>query len=314
MEEHQSKPPIAIVGAGLIGSGWAVVFARAGHSVRVFDPSEDVRACVLSWASDSLDEMTQTGLVEDAKSILARITVLDTLESAMEDAVYIQESVFETVEAKAAVSRSIDALLGDAVIVGSSSSGIPSSHFTADCKNRDRFIIAHPVNPPHLIPVVELVPAPWTADGVVDFVADLMNEIGQKPVRLSQEIDGFVMNRLQGVLLNEAWALYEDGIASIADLDVAISHGLGPRWAFMGPFETIDLNAPGGIEDYAYRLRDLYTGMVRTPREWSDEVIRKATDERRSILDAADLADRRAWRDAMLGRLAAFKKSQSLQD
>ncbi|WP_171181655.1 3-hydroxyacyl-CoA dehydrogenase [Ruegeria sp. HKCCD8929] len=314
MEEHQSKPVIAIVGAGLIGSGWAVVFARAGHPVRVFDPSEGVRARVLSWANVSLDEMTETGLVEDPKSILERITVLDALESAMEGAVYVQESVFETVEAKAAVSRSIDALLGDGVIVGSSSSGIPSSRFTAECKNRDRFIIAHPVNPPHLIPVVELVPASWTAEGVVNFVADLMNEVGQKPVRLTQEIDGFVMNRLQGVMLNEAWALYEDGIASIADLDVAISHGLGPRWAFMGPFETIDLNAPGGIEDYAYRLRDLFTGMVREPRGWSDEVIRKATDERRTILDAADLAARRAWRDAMLGRLAAFKKSQELQD
>ena len=198
MEEHQSKRMIAIVGAGLIGSGWALVFARAGNTVRVFDPSEDVRARVVNWVCDSLDEMTQTGLVEDPRSILERITVFDTLESALEGAAYVQESVFETVKAKAEVSRSIDALLGDGVIVGSSSSGIPSSHFTAECKNRDRFIIAHPVNPPHLIPVVELVPASWTAEGVVDFVADLMNEIGQKPVRLSLEIDGFIMNRLQG--------------------------------------------------------------------------------------------------------------------
>lgn len=314
MEETQSKPRIAIVGAGLIGSGWALVFARAGHTVRVFDPSEEVRARVLNWVSDSLDEMTQIGLVEDPKSILARITVFDTLENALNGAAYVQESVFETVECKTEVSLSIDALLGEGVIVGSSSSGIPASHFTQGCRNRGRFIVAHPVNPPHLIPVVELVPAPWTDEGVVDFVADLMAGIGQKPVRLTQEIDGFVMNRLQGVMLNEAWALYEDGVASIADIDVAISHGLGPRWAFMGPFETIDLNAPGGIEDYAYRLRDLYTGMVREPRGWSDEAIKKATDERRSILNAENLADRRAWRDAMLGRLAVFKKSQSLID
>ena len=314
MEETQSKPRIAIVGAGLIGSGWALVFARAGHTVRVFDPSEEVRARVLNWVSDSLDEMTQIGLVEDPKSILARITVFDTLENALNGAAYVQESVFETVECKTEVSLSIDALLGEGVIVGSSSSGIPASHFTQGCRNRGRFIVAHPVNPPHLIPVVELVPAPWTDEGVVDFVADLMAGIGQKPVRLTQENDGFVMNRLQGVMLNEAWALYEDGVASIADIDVAISHGLGPRWAFMGPFETIDLNAPGGIEDYAYRLRDLYTGMVREPRGWSDEAIKKATDERRSILNAENLADRRAWRDAMLGRLAVFKKSQSLID
>jgi len=312
MEESQSKLKIAIVGAGLIGSGWALVFARAGHTVRVFDPSEEVRARVLSWARNSLDEMAQIEFDEDPKKILTRITVFDTLEDALDGAVYVQESVFETVECKTEVSLSIDALLGEGVIVGSSSSGIPASHFTQGCKNRGRFIIAHPVNPPHLIPVVELVPAPWTDEGVVEFVAKLMNEVGQMPVRLTQEIDGFVMNRLQGVMLNEAWALYEDRIASLADIDVAISHGLGSRWAFMGPFETIDLNAPGGIEDYAYRLRDLYAGMVREPRGWSDEVIQKATDERRSILDASDLAARRAWRDTMLGRLAAFKKSQSL--
>lgn len=314
MGEHSPKTTISIVGAGLIGSGWALVFARAGHTVRIFDPSEDVRKRVLTWVSGSLDEMKQTGLIDEPKSILERITVFDKLETALEGASYVQESVFETVAAKAAVSHSIDALLEDGVIVGSSSSGIPSSHFTAECKNRDRIIIAHPVNPPHLISVVELVPASWTAEGVVEFVSNLMNDIGQKPVRLSEEIDGFVMNRLQGVLLNEAWALYEDGIASIADIDVAISHGLGLRWAFMGPFETIDLNAPGGIEDYAYRLRDLYTDMIRPPRNWSDEVIRKATDERRAALDLANLDDRRAWRDAMLGRLVAFKKSQSLQD
>src|SRR5690606_32679570 len=97
----------------------------------------------------------------------------------------------------------------------------------------------------------------------VEEVSNLMHKVGQVPVRLNREIDGFVLNRLQGVLLNEAWALYEDGVASLADIDATIAHGLGLRWSFMGPFETIDLNAPGGIEDYAARLRDLYAGMIR---------------------------------------------------
>ena len=236
--------------------------------------------------------------------------MVDSLKSALEGAVYVQESVFETVEAKTEVSLSIDALIDDSTIVGSSSSGIPSSKFTAKCKNKEHFIVAHPVNPPHLIPVVELVPAPWTNKSVVNFVADLMIKIGQKPVRLTREIDGFVMNRLQGALLNEAWALYEDEIADTSDIDVAISDGLGLRWSFMGPFETIDLNAPGGVEDYAYRLRDLYSGIFREPRQWSDEVIKKVSKERRSVLELVDLPNRRAWRDSMLGRLAAFKKSQ----
>lgn len=305
---------VAVIGAGLVGSGWALVFARAGFTVRAYDPSEEVRARVMDWARESLLDLGQSGLVDDPESVLARINVHDTMEAAVEGASYVQESVFETTEAKTKVSLALDALIGEGTIVGSSSSGIPASRFTEKCRNRGRFIIAHPVNPPHLVPVVELVPAPWTDAGVVDRVADLMDEVGQKPVRLAREIDGFVLNRLQGVLLNEAWALYEDGIASLADIDATISHGLGLRWCFMGPFETIDLNAPGGIEDYAHRLRDLYAGMSRTPPPgaWPDDIIRKAADERRSVLSAEDLAGRRAWRDAVLGRLAAFKKSQSL--
>lgn len=301
---------VAIVGAGLVGSGWAIVFARSGHPVRVFDPSPEVRGRVMDWARDSLKDLAANGLVDDPSIVLGRITVVDTLEAALDGASYVQESVFETVEAKTAASLAIDALMHPDAIVGSSSSGIPASRFTEACKNRGRFVIAHPVNPPHLVPVVEIVPAPWTSPGVVETVADLMTAAGQAPVRLTREIDGFVLNRLQGVLLNEAWALYEEGIASLEDIDATISQGLGLRWFFMGPFETIDLNAPGGIDDYAARLRGLYAGMVRVPPPgpWSDAVIRKATEERRAALPAEDLPARRAWRDRMLAKLAALKK------
>jgi 3-hydroxyacyl-CoA dehydrogenase len=188
-------------------------------------------------------------------------------------------------------------------IAGSSSSGIPASAFTKDAPNRNRFLIAHPVNPPHLVPVVELVPAPWTDADVVPAVRGLMQRIGQSPVSVTREIDGFVLNRLQGALLNEAFALYEEGYATAADIDATISQGLGLRWAFMGPFETIDLNAPGGIEDYAQRLSPLYAGIARSrsnPKPWSDALVRKITAERRAALPADQLAARRDWRDRRL--------------
>ncbi|WP_045320405.1 3-hydroxyacyl-CoA dehydrogenase [Limimaricola cinnabarinus] len=307
---------VAIVGAGLVGLGWALVFARAGYVVRAYDPSEEVRGRIMSQAEDSLADLREVGLLNDPQAALSRLSVHDTLAGAVEGAFYVQESVFETVEVKTAVSLELDAVIGAGTLVGSSSSGIPASRFTEQCAHRDRFMIAHPVNPPHLVPVVEIVPAPWTATEGVERVVALMHEVGQVPVRLAREIDGFVLNRLQGVLLNEAWALYEDGIASLADIDATIAHGLGMRWSFMGPFETIDLNAPGGIEDYAARLRGLYADMVRTPPRgpWPDEVIAKATRERRAALPAEDLADRRAWRDARLSRLVAFKTSQGLSD
>lgn len=302
---------VAIVGAGLVGLGWVIVFARAGYAVRTYDPSPDSRSRVEPWVRESLEDLKVAGLIDDADGIRSRISVHDGLAAALEGALYVQESVFETVATKTDVSLQIDRLISERTIVGSSSSGIPASRFTEGCQNRARFLVAHPVNPPHLVPVVELVPAPWTDPAVVEWVAALMAEVGQVPVRLTREIDGFVLNRLQGVLLNEAWALYEEGIASLADIDATVAHGLGLRWSFMGPFETIDLNAPGGIDDYAARLRGLYAGMVRQPPPgpWPDEVIRRATEERRASLAARDLASRRAWRDSVLGRLIAFKKN-----
>jgi 3-hydroxyacyl-CoA dehydrogenase len=308
-------PVTAVIGAGLVGSGWALVFARAGNRVRVHDPDAGTMARLLPWLERSARELEAAGILTDAATVVGRVQPCETLQEALAGAGYVQESVFETVEAKTAASLAIDeALEGDA-IVGSSSSGIPASQFTENCRHRDRFLVAHPVNPPHLIPVVELVPAPWTDPQAMERARALMTDIGQVPISLTREIDGFVLNRLQGALLNEAWALYDEGYADLADIDATISHGLGLRWSFMGPFETIDLNAPGGITDYAARLGALYHGiaMDRTqPRPWPEETVARAGETRRVALPETELADRRAWRDAMLTRLAAFKHSNGL--
>ena len=308
------RTTIAIVGAGLVGSGWALVFARAGHRVRVFDPNAEVRDRVLPWALASVAELAQAGLIGETEAVMQHLSVCDSLAEALDGADYIQESVFETIEAKSAACHAIDAAMRHDAIVGSSSSGIPASRFTEDCRNKGRFLIAHPVNPPHLVPVVELVPAPWTDDDAMTETRRIMAEVGQMPVSLTREIDGFILNRLQGALLNEAWALYDEGYASLEDIDATVAHGLGLRWSFMGPFETIDLNAPGGIEDYAARLGGMYHDMAakRVAKPWPEDTIRKAGAQRRQVLAENKLAERRAWRDAMLARLSAFKKRQNL--
>ncbi|WP_428031661.1 3-hydroxyacyl-CoA dehydrogenase [Ancylobacter sp.] len=305
---------VAIVGAGLVGSGWALVFARAGLRVQVFDPVAEVRARILPWARESAASLAEAGLIDDVDAVLGQLSVCDTLEAALDGATYVQESVFERVEVKSEICRAIDAAMAPNAIVGSSSSGIPASRFTEHCTRRGRFLIAHPVNPPHLAPVVELVPAPWTDADALAGARELMHAVGQVPVTLTREIDGFILNRLQGALLNEAWALYDEGYAGLADIDATIAHGLGLRWAFMGPFETIDLNAPGGIVDYAARLGGMYHAMAasRTPRPWPEETIRRAGEERRAALPEAELAARRAWRDRALTGLAAFKKASGL--
>lgn len=302
---------IAIVGAGLVGSGWAIVFARAGLEVAVYDTLSTVREGALPFIKDALADLQGVGLIDDAAQILARIRIAGTIEEALVDADYVQESVFERVDVKSEVSQLIDAAMAPGTIVGSSSSGIPASAFTQDCVNRERFMVAHPVNPPHLVPVVEIVPTPWTDKAAAERVRVLMERVGQVPVMVRREIEGFILNRLQGALLNEAWALFEEGYASAADIDKTVAHGLGLRWSFMGPFETIDLNAPGGVADYAKRLGTLYHGIARSrkePRPWSDELIARVEDERRQVLAETDLSARREWRDAYLTRIAAFRK------
>ncbi len=250
MNEH-----IAAVGAGLVGSGWAIVFARAGYTVRVFD------------ASDAIRERLPAQLrASDVDAIMARIEVCDDLASAVSGACYVQESVVERVELKREVSAGIDRHLGPEAIVGSSTSGLPASSFTGDCANRARFVVAHPVNPPHLVPVVEIVPAPWTDPDTVTRTRDLMERVGQAPVIVTREVPGFILNRLQGALLDEAWSLFDQGYATAEDIDRTIKFGLGLRWSFMGPFETIDLNAPLGIDDYARRLGPMYEELARGRR------------------------------------------------
>ncbi len=304
---------IGIVGAGLVGSGWAVVFARAGEPVRVYDAAAATRDNFMAVVGRQLDDLKGFGLIDDPGAILSRIQICDNLEDAVRGGRFIQESVLEQVEVKREISAAIGPLLDDGAIVGSSTSGIPGSAFTEGAVNRERFLVTHPVNPPYLVPVVEVVPAPWTARETVDTAMALMAQVGQSPVLVRREIEGFILNRLQGVLLREAWALFEEGYASAEDIDKTVSEGLGLRWSFMGPFETIDLNAPGGVADYAERLGPLYHAIQKSragPAPWSRELIDRVDGERRQALAMNDLAERRNWRDRRLMALAAHKAGQ----
>jgi len=305
---------IGIVGAGLVGSGWAIVFARAGHEVKVFDASPAIRERLPEQLRASLEAMKSHELVDDPDAILSRITIVATLEDCVPGALYIQESVVEVLERKREVSAAIDRLLGPDTIVGSSTSGLPASSFTENCVNRARFVVAHPVNPPHLVPVVEIVPAPWTDKATVERASELMKQVRQEPVLVNREIPGFILNRLQGALLDEAWSLFDQGYASAEDIDKTIKFGLGLRWSFMGPFETIDLNAPTGIDDYARRLGPMYVELAEGRRPagpWSEEAVARATAERRAELPADQIDARRQWRD---NRLMALRASQSQLD
>ena len=198
-------------------------------------------------------------------------------------------------------------------VLASSTTGIPPSAFTDHLAGRQRCLVAHPINPPYVTPLVEICPAPWTDAAVVDRTHALMRAVGQAPIRMRREVQGFIANRMQAALIGAALRMVRDGIASAEDVDIAIRDGIGLRWSFMGPLETIDLNAPGGIADYLRRYGPLYQAIEREHAEaaldWTDEaLLRRLDEERRRKLALEELGSRSAWRDRRLMALAGQKR------
>lgn len=303
----------AIVGAGLIGRAWAHVFARAGWAVRLWDPLPAQRDAAQGQVAQSLHELAAHGLVADPAAAAARVHVCGTLEQALEGADYVQESGPETLAAKQAIFAQLDAAAAPAAVLASSTSAIVASRFTADLPGRARCLVAHPVNPPHLVPVVEVCGAPWTDPAVKAQAIGLLRAVGQVPVDVRREIDGFVLNRLQVALLTEAFSLVQQGVVSPQDLDHTVADGLGLRWSFMGPFETIELNAPGGTADYCRRYVDWFRRYMADPpgaEVWDDAAWQRVASAWGPAPSAQQVADKSQWRDRRLAALAAHRQAQ----
>src|SRR6202521_4030393 len=250
---------VAIVGAGLIGRAWAAIFARAGWNVRLTDPHVPTLTAAPRLIRDELHALARHGLASDPDGAAARVSIAASLREAVMDVEFVQENGPEEVGEKQIIFADLDKLAPPDALLVSSTSAIVASRFTETLPGRARCLVGHPVNPPHLVPLVELCGAPWTAPEAIDRARKVYREIGQVPVTVNREINGFVLNRLQGALLAEAFRLVGEGYISAEDLDHTVKDGLGLRWSFLGPFETIELNAPGGIPDYCAR----YTGFYR---------------------------------------------------
>ncbi|WP_431858140.1 3-hydroxyacyl-CoA dehydrogenase [Azospirillum sp.] len=309
---------VGIVGAGLIGRAWAIVFARAGCAVRLTDASPDAARVALGIIGDSLRDLRGAGLLDEApETVLGRISMADDLAGAVADTDYVQENLPEDRDLKRAVFAAMDALARPDAVLASSTSAIPGSAFTEGLAGRARCLVAHPVNPPHLVPLVELCRTPWTSDEAIARARALHEAAGQVPITVQKEVEGFVLNRLQGALLNEALKLVAHGYVSAEDLDKTVRDGLGLRWSFMGPFETIDLNAPQGVADYGARYGGFYDRLAAEPLPpcgWRHPVVQAIDAERRAALPADRLAERQAWRDRRLMALVAHKKAAAAKD
>ncbi|KAB2915518.1 MAG: 3-hydroxyacyl-CoA dehydrogenase [Hyphomicrobiaceae bacterium] len=304
---------VAMIGVGLIGRAWASVFARAGRDVVLWDPDRAALAAAPELIAQSLHDVARHGLAKDPAAAAGRITVAATLEAAVKDAAFVQESGPERLDVKLETFARLDAAAPASAILASSSSAIVASRFTEKLAGRHRCLIAHPVNPPHVVPIVELCGAPWTAPDTIKRARAVYEDVGQVPIVVKKEIDGFILNRMQAVLLSEAFRLVGEGYVSAEDLDKTIRDGLGLRWAFMGPFETIELNAPGGIPDYCARygetLLKLSSAPV-TPAVWGKDNVARATASWGLAPSGEDILKKQRWRDDRIAALVAHKRSQ----
>jgi len=305
---------VAVIGAGLIGRAWAMVFARAGWRVRLHDRERAQLVAARTFIAASLDEQAGYGLVDDPATARARIDYVPALPDALAGVDWVQENLPETLEVKREVFALLDRHTPAEAVLASSTSAIPASQFTETLPGRARCLVAHPVNPPHLVPIVELCGAPWTSPSVIERARRVYADVGQVPIVVRREIDGFILNRLQGALLSEAMRLVGEGYVSPQDLDKTVCDGLGLRWSFMGPLATIELNAPGGVPDYCARYSSFFRRLASEPPApgvWGDDNAAKVGAELGPPAGAAEIDTRMRWRDRRLMALAAHKREQS---
>jgi len=299
-----------------------MMFARAGYNVSLYDLNPKQIEDALTSIKEQLQGLAAVDLLkgQTVDEIHARISPATDLAEAFKGAVHCQECCPENPELKKKIFAGFDAVADDTIVLSSSSSCISPSVFTEGLKHKAQCIVAHPVNPPHYIPLVEIVPAPWTDPEVTKRTTALMKELGQSPVTLKKEANGFILNRLQYALLMESWRIVEEGICSPEDVDTAVKEGLGLRWSFMGPFETIDLNAPEGVKDYCQRYGENITAVCAEQDKLGARAMKDSptADVIHAAMRAAVPADaldaRKQWRDDRLAALFLHKQAQNKKD
>ncbi|XP_052711237.1 lambda-crystallin-like [Crassostrea angulata] len=312
MAAKNSEQQVGIVGSGLIGHSFAMIYAASGYRVRIYDIKPEQVQHALSTIDEQLEHLAKNGLLRGKLTVKEQrslITGTNDLAECVKDAFFIQECVYEDLDLKRGVHGKIDGLCKDGVIIASSASALIPSLISQNLKHKNRFIVCHPTNPPFYAPLVEVIPAPWTDPDVVVTTKQLLAETGQVPVIVKKEIDGFVLNRIQYSIIGECWRLYEEGVMSVEDIDKVMSEGLGRRYAFMGPLETAYLNADG-MYNYGDKYREMIYRVQCTfgaPRKMEGPTLDKIQNELTSRIPLDQLNERRKWRDIRLASLQKLK-------
>jgi carnitine 3-dehydrogenase len=301
LRDPLSVKRIAVLGAGTIGASWAAHFLGQGMQVQIWDPAADGEQRAKAFIDNAWDAVERLGTRDGASR--ANFSWHDSIESAVDGVDFVQESAPEKRDVKIALYRQIDAALADDVVMSSSTSGLIMSELQAGLAGAARFVVGHPFNPPHLIPLVEVLGGKDSDAECVDWALSFYNAFGKKAIRLNKEVPGHLVNRIQVALWREAMDAVLSGLASMDDVDTAIAYGPGLRWGVMGPFRLCAL--AGGTGGYEHFL-DHFGGNIEG--WWQDMRDVSLTPQVRAELSAKaaqafgerDIADIAAERDALL--------------
>ncbi|MGA4860347.1 3-hydroxyacyl-CoA dehydrogenase NAD-binding domain-containing protein [Streptomyces koyangensis] len=256
----ESVRRVACVGAGVIGGGWAAHFLARGYDVTAWDPAPDAGRKLRRLVDAAWPALTSLGLAEGAST--DRLTVTETLEQAVSEAEFVQESAPEKLDLKRDLLSRLDAATPPGVVIASSTSGYPMTDMQTTAADPSRLVVGHPFNPPYLIPLVEVVGGEHTDAAAVSWAARFYEVAGKSVITMDKEVPGFIANRLQEALWREALHMVAAGEATVRDIDLSITEGPGLRWAVMGPMLTFAL--AGGEGGMAHTL-DHFGPSLKSP-------------------------------------------------
>ncbi len=304
---------VTVIGTGLIGRGWTHVFSGAGCRTRIYDKDPSQVEKSLVWFEENLKQDIVDGRISNNQAQLQRslVSAHYDLKEALAGAEYVQESSTEKLEIKRAIFTEVDKATDQSVIIASSTSALDINDIARNLPGISRCIMAHPFNPPHIIPVVEVMPTKETDPKVVEQTTSFLKKIGQKPILVKFYINGYVINRIQAAAMREAIHLVERGVVDVDAVDTAIRDGLGLRWALLGTFGVNNTNADGGIREYYYRFRELYRSIMRDldsmPPSFDDEMIERIGQGVDAMEGDTPIREICRWRDRMVRKIRAAK-------